>query len=134
MGHVQDKVTYRTFFQKVHYSQKINYSHTDIFSLKASSYEALIMLFIHRKKNISLYLKITYMSGHVQDIFHLPKLISLSCVNTIYKFSNTFINIEVLYIKLIKNVYIVFSFEVGIVVITNYIWGHVQDKKSKPFS
>ena len=134
MGHIQDKVTYGTFFQKVHYSQKINYSHTDIFSLKASSYEALIMLFIHRKKNISLYLKITYMSGHVQDIFHLPKLISLSCVNTIYKFSNTFINIEVLYIKLIKNVYTVFSFEVGIVVITNYIWGHIWDKKSKPFS
>ena len=74
------------------------------------------------------------MSGHVQDIFHLPKLILLSCVNTIYKFSNSFINIEVLYIKLIKNVYIVFSFEVGIVVITNYIRGHVQDKKSKPFS
>ena len=93
-----------------------------------------MMLFIHRKKNISLYSKITYMSGHVQDIFHLPKLILLSCVNTIYKFSNSFINIEVLYIKLIKNVYIVFSFEVGIVVITNYIRGHVQDKKSKPFS
>ena len=74
------------------------------------------------------------MSGHVQDIFHLPKLISLSSVSTIYKSSNTFINIEVLYIKLIKNVYIVFSIEVGIVVITNYIWGHIQDKKSKSFS
>ena len=46
---------------------------------------------IHPQKEKHFFiLENTYMSGHVQDIFHLPKLVLLSCVNTKYKFSNTF--------------------------------------------
>ena len=79
------------------------------------------MLLTLRIKSNFLYLKITYPSGHVRDIFQLPKLILISCVNTIYKFSNTFICIEGPYINVTKNIYKVFLFKVGSVVITNYI-------------
>ena len=93
-----------------------------------------MMLFTLGKKSIFLYLKITYPSGHVRDIFQLPKWILISCVKTIYEFSYFFIYTEVLYISLVRNVYTFFLFDAGSVVITNYIWVTYGTWNLKPFS
>ena len=129
-----DMVTYGTNFFKLHCSYKTNYSHQNILPLKVYFNEALMMLFTHGKKSIYLYLKFTYPYGHVRDIFQLPKWILLSCVKTIYEFSNVFIYTEVPYINLVRNVYIVFFIYYWF---SSYNWicvDHVRDMKSKPFS